>query len=66
MKYFGRTEYMAGANQVRKLAWAIYEGEERDGYVGKEPVAWFLKHEDAARFTGMREPEPAPVGSAKS
>lgn len=29
-EYFGRTEYMSGANGKRKLAWAIYEGKERD------------------------------------
>lgn len=48
--FFGRTEYMCGADGVRKLAFAIYEGRERDGYLKKSPIGWMIEHRDAKRF----------------
>lgn len=55
---FGKSMHIkAGDNSNPALVWAIYEGEERSGTKGKEPIAWFKNHGDALAF--IKQPEEA-------
>ena len=48
-KLYGRTEEISVGGEIR-LVWAIYAGDETEGYLGKKPVAWFEEHADATAF----------------
>lgn len=49
---FGKSVNIRQFDGPNILVWAVYEGRESDGTRGKEPVAWFLRREDALKFIG--------------
>jgi hypothetical protein len=48
---YGRSEYITLPSGHQILVWAVYSGREGDAFEGKNPVAWFSNHGDAADYT---------------
>lgn len=49
-KLFGKSVFLPTHFEGGTVVWAIYEGMERDGTRGKEPIAWFRHWDDAAHY----------------